>query len=77
MTLSISEIYERDPETWNTLDLETVVKMLRQEGAAFAEKEAQAMATGKKISTKKPSFTKGKMLSGEDKAALADIEIEL
>ncbi len=77
MTLSIAEIYERDPETWNQLDLETVVKMLREEGVKFAQAEASAAATGKRVSTKKPSFTKGRSLSASDKEALADIEVEL
>lgn len=77
MTLSVAEIYEKDPETWEQLELETVVKMLREQGAAFAQAEQQALLSGKKVSTKRPSFTKGKMLQASDKAAIADIEVEL
>lgn len=77
MTLTIAEIYEKDPETWNLLELETVVKMLREEGKKFAEAEAHAIATGTKVRTKKPTFTKGKFLTAADKEAISDLEVEL
>ena len=75
--LTVAEIYEKDPETWELLELEVIIKMLREEGKRFADAEALANATGSKIRTKKPSFTKGKFVQKNDQEAIADIEVEL
>ena len=54
---TVAEIYEKDPEQWDQLDLDTIVTMLRQEALAFAEAEAKAASTGKKVRSQKLVFT--------------------
>lgn len=74
---TVAEIYEKDPELWEQMDLDQIVGMLRQEAAGFAEAEAKAQASGKAVRSKKPSFTKGRSIGADDKASLDDIEVEL
>ena len=73
---TVAEIYEKDPETWDQLDLDTIVTMLRQEALAFAEAEAKAASTGKKVRSPKPSFSKGRVIGASDNG-LDDIKVEL
>lgn len=73
---TVAEIYEKDPETWDQLDLDTIVTMLRAEALAFAEAEAKAAATGKKVRSTKPSFSKGRSILTGD-MGLDDIKVEL
>ena len=75
--VTVAEIYERDPETWDQLDLDTIVTMLRQEALAFAEAEAKAASTGKKVRSPKPAFTRGRSIGPSDMASLDDIKVEL
>lgn len=73
---TVAEIYEKDPETWEQLDLETIVSMLRQEALGFAEAEAKAAATGTKVRSKKPSFSRGRSITLGD-MGLDDLEVKL
>ena len=75
--VTVAEIYERDPEQWDQLDLDTIVTMLRQEALAFAEAEAKAASTGKKVRSQKPAFTRGRSIGQSDMASLDDIKVEL
>ena len=74
---TVAEIYEKDPEQWDQLDLDTIVTMLRQEALAFAEAEAKAASTGKKVRSPKPAFTRGRSIGPSDMASLDDIKVEL
>ena len=74
--VTVAEIYEKDPEQWDQMDLDTIVTMLRAEALAFAEAEAKAAATGKKVRSTKPSFSKGRNISTGD-MGLDDIKVEL
>jgi hypothetical protein len=75
--MNLAEILERDPILWDDADLETVITDLRARGEAFALAEAQAGITGKKVRTKKPTFTKSRQLQVELPDELKDLEIEL
>ena len=74
--MNISEIYERDPVLWDQTDLETVIAALRAERQQFLNKEAEAALTGKKIKTKKPSFTKhGKLAELPEELQNLDLDL--
>lgn len=56
--MNLAEILnDKDVLDWSEEDLETVIADLRARAEAFATAEATAGATGKKVRTKKPTFT--------------------
>lgn len=73
----VSEIINKLPEDWDKEDLSTVVAMLRKQASEAEAAEAQALATGKKVRTKAPTFTKNRPVAQDLPAELDNMELDL
>lgn len=73
----VTKILEKLPQDWQEQDLETVLQHLREQAAKAIAAEQLASATGKKVRTKAPTFTKNRQVVAELPEELKNLEIDL
>lgn len=73
----VTEIIDKLPQDWTEQDLETVLQNLREQAARAAEAEQLSAATGKKVRTTRPTFTRNRQQVTELPEELKNLEIDL